>query len=119
MTIEERIKHLKDWCNGGMIANLLNKYNFEVRDVFPYKSASERPKTEIKDARGRLISWADAFHCSHIKDDGAHIDLRGYLPLNGNDRQVHNIEIRYPRIAPQITFRQYLQQQTHTPEYGC
>lgn len=96
-TIEERLNHLKDWCNGSMIGNLMNKYSFEVVDKAVYKNG------EVSEDHKRI------FHVSPIYG-------KGFGKLKPQDKAIHNIEIRYPRYCPQVTFEQYLAKQCRAIE---
>ncbi len=77
-----------------LISNLRNKYEFAIVDTYPYKKVNE------------VTEWHKReFHCRPTYG-------RGFGKMKPIDKKIHNIEIRYPRYAPQITFEQYLAKQS-------
>jgi len=94
MTIADRLRYLSEWVNGCMVGNLMNKYNFEVLDVYPYKNSMVMPEEYRKALNVR----------PHYG--------RGFGVMKPQDKKLQNIEIRYPTYQPHVTFEQYLQRQS-------
>lgn len=96
ISVDDKIKLLKVWCNSYMIGNLMTKNDWAVRDMYPYEKSTDRTQEH-----------KSLFHCPPV---GCVYPSKwgGFGEMKNNDKSVGNIEIRYPRYTPQVTFEQFL-----------